>query len=65
MMVISYSNNEPIDFVINFLNDHSALLSNNNLRAICAIGIMTGIIIKAQRRYFDSEKTPFWGQLIG
>ena len=60
---ISYSNDKPINFVINFLNDHTALLSTNNLRAICAIGIMTGIIIKAQRRYFDSEKTPFWGQL--
>jgi CRISPR-associated protein Cas8b/Csh1 subtype I-B len=59
----SFSNNEKTDFVINFLNDHSSLLSTNNLRAICAIGIISGIIIKAQRRYFNSEKTPFLSRL--
>jgi len=45
-----------------FLNEHSQLLSNGTLRAICAIGIAVGILLEVQRRR-PGGSMPFWGRL--
>ena len=46
-----------------FLTSHSGILRNNHSRGICAIGIMAGILIKAQMKYLDSDSAPFVSQL--
>lgn len=38
-----------------FLNLHQNILYTKNLRAICAIGIAVGVVIKAQQRYLGSD----------
>lgn len=38
-----------------FLNSHSGILYTKNLRAICAIGLAVGIVVKAQQRYMKSD----------
>jgi len=38
-----------------FLNLHSGILYTKNLRAICAIGMAVGIVVKAQQRYMRSD----------
>jgi hypothetical protein len=38
-----------------FLNSHAGILYTKNLRAICAIGIAVGVIIKVQKRYLGSD----------
>jgi CRISPR-associated protein Cas8b/Csh1 subtype I-B len=41
--------------VASFMNSHSRLLNTKNLRAICAIGIAAGVVIKAQNAFLGSE----------
>ncbi|MDG6966966.1 MAG: hypothetical protein JRN58_06795 [Nitrososphaerota archaeon] len=41
--------------VASFMNSHSRLLNTKNLRAICAIGIAAGVVIKAQNALLGSE----------
>jgi CRISPR-associated protein Cas8b/Csh1 subtype I-B len=48
-------NDEKARMAANFLNSHSGMLHNKNLRAICAIGIAVGIVVKAQQRYLGSD----------
>ncbi len=48
-------NDEKARMAANFLNSHSGMLWNRNLRAICAIGIAVGIVVKAQLRYLKSD----------
>jgi len=50
-----------IEQVKNFLDSHSTLLRDGTLRAICATGIATGILLKVQRETRGSM--PFWGRL--
>jgi CRISPR-associated Csh1 family protein len=38
-----------------FMDSHSRLLNTKNLRAICAIGIAAGVVIKAQKALLGSE----------
>ena len=60
----SLPNNTPmVNDVRLFLTSHSNILNNSHLRGICAIGMMVGIIIKAQQRYLDSDSAPFVSQL--
>jgi CRISPR-associated protein Cas8b/Csh1 subtype I-B len=65
--VHSESNPWPLDdkakYALNFLNSHSGILYNDNLRAVCAIGIEVGVIIKAQMRYFESDNASFSSKL--
>jgi CRISPR-associated Csh1 family protein len=41
--------------VTKFMDTHSRLLNTKNLRAICAIGIAAGVVIKAQNARLGSE----------
>lgn len=41
--------------VAKFMDSHSSLMNTKNLRAICAIGIAAGVIIKAQKAFLGSE----------
>jgi hypothetical protein len=43
------------DAAAKFLDSHSGMLYTKELRAICAIGIAVGVIIKAQLRYMNSD----------
>ncbi len=46
-----------------FLISHPGILQNSHFRGVCAIGMMVGIIIKAQTRYLNSENPPFLSHL--
>jgi len=47
--------------VKNFLDAHSRLLKEGTLRAVCATGIATGILLEVQRR--ERGSMSFWGRL--
>src|SRR5690606_10893013 len=50
------SNNDSLyEDVSEFMDAHSRLLNTRNLRAICAIGIAAGVVIKAQDKHLGSE----------
>jgi CRISPR-associated protein Csh1 len=51
-----------IEQIKNFLNDHSKLLKDDTLRAICATGMAAGILLDVQRRSRKGSM-PFWGRL--
>lgn len=46
---------EKSNAAASFLNSHSGILYTKNLRAICAIGMAVGIVVKAQQRYMNSD----------
>ncbi|MEM3191331.1 MAG: TM1802 family CRISPR-associated protein [Candidatus Parvarchaeota archaeon] len=49
-------NSDPLyQDVALFMGSHSRLLNTKNLRAICAIGIAAGVVIKAQKAHLGSE----------
>lgn len=48
-------NNDTTSVAARFLNSHSGILYTKNLRAICAIGIAVGVIIKVQQRFLGSD----------
>jgi len=47
--------------VKSFLDAHSRLLRDGTLRAVCATGIATGILLEVQRE--TRKSMPFWGRL--
>jgi CRISPR-associated protein Csh1 len=55
------SRSRPVSLVKNFLDAHSKLLRNGTLRAICATGIATGILLEVQRE--TRKSIPFWTRL--
>lgn len=64
--ILSKTNNNQIDAHVlpaddkasgaaRFLDSHQNILYTKNLRAICAVGIAVGVIVKAQQRYLGSD----------
>lgn len=46
---------KTLTIVKEFLDSHAGMLYNRNLRAICSLGVVTGIVIKSQKRYLGSD----------
>ena len=63
MFSINDSKDENIQSAKNFLDNHSGIIYNKDVRAICAIGIMVGIVIKSQQKYLKTNKAPFFSRL--
>ena len=53
--------NDAVLQVKSFLDTHSKLLMNETLRAVCAAGIATGILLEVQKT--TRKSMPFWGRL--
>ena len=56
-MTSSNCSDEYVKSTKQFLDSYS-IISNDDYRGICSIGIMIGIIIKAQKEYLESKGTP-------
>ena len=54
---------DEISQIKRFMDDHKGLLSNDTLRAVCATGMATGILLEVQRRRSEEQSMPFWGKL--
>ena len=50
-----------ISQIKDFMETHKSLLRDDTLRAVCATGIATGILLEVQRK--RSKSMPFWGRL--
>jgi len=52
-----------ISQIKDFMEAHKGLLREDTLRAVCATGIATGILLEVQRERSKGRSMPFWGRL--
>ena len=54
---------DQISQIKEFMDAHKGLLRDDTLRAVCATGVATGILLEVQRKRSEGESMPFWGRL--
>ena len=54
---------EKIQEIRRFIEDHQKLIFNGTLKAVFAIGVSVGILLEIQRAKLETGKSPFWNHL--
>ena len=58
-----YGKYDQISQIKQFMDAHKGLFRDDTLRAVCATGIATGILLEVQRKRSRGQSMPFWGRL--